>query len=68
MTDERHFSAEPLSEDERIAVRRMLEDDRAAKKIWAMFRAAAVWIVAVTAGFVTFYDSVATILHKWFAK
>lgn len=46
----------------------MLEDDRAAKRIWAMFRAAAVWLVAISAGFVTFYDSVSAILHKWFIR
>jgi hypothetical protein len=55
-----------LSEAELASVRKMLEDDRAARKLWAMFRAAAVWIVAVIAGFVTFYDSVAKMLHRWF--
>lgn len=68
MTDGRSFSDEPLTEAERIEVRRMLEDDRAAKRIWAMFRAAAVWLVAISAGFVTFYDSVSAILHKWFIR
>lgn len=68
MADEHPYSGEQLTENELSAVRKMLEDDRAARRLWAMFRAAAVWVVAVIAGFVTFYDSVASLLHRWFDR
>jgi hypothetical protein len=60
------YSSGPLTEDELKAFREMLEADRRAKWFWALSRSIAIWIVAVTTGFVAFYDSVAAMLNRAF--
>ena len=60
------YSSEPLTEDELKAFREMLEADRRAKWFWALSRSVAIWVVAVTTGFVAFYDSAVSLVSRLF--
>jgi hypothetical protein len=60
------YSEDPLTDVEIRAFRELLESERRAKWFWALSRSVAVWILAVTTGFVAFYDSVAAMINRIF--
>ena len=59
MDDEKKHEA-PLTDQELIEIRQIIESDRRAKWLWSTVRAISVWVAAVIAGATLLLDSMAS--------
>lgn len=59
---------EPLTDDELIHVRQIMEADTRARWLWASIRTVAVWVAAVIAGTSLLLDSMASGLKHLIGK
>ena len=58
----------PLTDEELIEIRGIIEADKRAKWLWATIRTSAIWVAAVVTGFTVFWDTAGRILRTMVGK